>query len=252
MIPLYKTQVFKQRFPLCLVITCLFIIFMGVGTVSAGESEQVEKVKKTHIVKEGDTLWDISQKYLEDPFMWPDVWKENKYVLNPDLIFPGEPIVLPIYEKIVPKPIEEEVVEIPEGEEPVEEIVEEEIIEEVVAPVLEEVRPKEIVSASTLATSGYITQEKLPKGCIVGSKEDKTALAEGDTIFISLGKEAVVAQGDEFTVLRPVKKIIHPITKEELGFLIKILGNIQVLCVQQKSATAKIINSYDYILKLLF
>ena len=52
--------------------------------------------------------------------MWPNVWKENKYIINPDLIFPGEPIILPIYEKIFPKPIKEEVVEILEEVEEVE------------------------------------------------------------------------------------------------------------------------------------
>lgn len=47
-----------------------------------------------HVVVKGDTLWDISETYLEDPFLWPQVWKlsGNKFIKNPHLIYPGDKI----------------------------------------------------------------------------------------------------------------------------------------------------------------
>lgn len=45
---------------------------------------------KTYVVKKGDTLWDISQMYLSDPWLWPEIWHVNPQVDNPHLIFPGD------------------------------------------------------------------------------------------------------------------------------------------------------------------
>jgi len=48
-----------------------------------------------YTVVKGDTLWDISALKLENPFSWKQIWKENSWIKNPDLIYPGEKIVLP-------------------------------------------------------------------------------------------------------------------------------------------------------------
>ena len=47
----------------------------------------------THVVVKGDTLWDISQKYLNDPFRYPEL-AELSNIKNPDLIYPGEIITI--------------------------------------------------------------------------------------------------------------------------------------------------------------
>ncbi len=51
---------------------------------------------KRYVVKKGDTLWGISQKFLNNPSYWPEIWDVNNKVRNPHLIFPGD--VLYIYE----------------------------------------------------------------------------------------------------------------------------------------------------------
>jgi LysM repeat protein len=53
----------------------------------------------THTVKKGDTLWDIAQAYLKNPFRWPEIFQRNTDVVkNPHWIYPGEVIRIPFSE----------------------------------------------------------------------------------------------------------------------------------------------------------
>jgi len=43
----------------------------------------------THVVKKGDTLWDIAEQYIDDPFRYPEL-AELSEIDDPDLIYPGD------------------------------------------------------------------------------------------------------------------------------------------------------------------
>jgi len=46
----------------------------------------------SYIMKEGDTLWDISSIFLEDQWLWPEIWRAYPQLQNPHLIYPGDSI----------------------------------------------------------------------------------------------------------------------------------------------------------------
>ena len=47
-----------------------------------------------YIVKKGDTLWDISGRYLDSPWRWKEIWATNKQIKNPNLIYPDDILIL--------------------------------------------------------------------------------------------------------------------------------------------------------------
>ncbi len=64
----------------------------------AAEQQGIVSLRKdspqSYTVKEGDTLWDIAARFLEKPWLWPQVWQVNPQIQNPDLIYPGDLISL--------------------------------------------------------------------------------------------------------------------------------------------------------------
>jgi hypothetical protein len=60
----------------------------------AAEVSIREDSPSEYTVMQGDTLWDIAGMFLEEPWLWPEVWQINPQIENPDLIYPGDVIEL--------------------------------------------------------------------------------------------------------------------------------------------------------------
>ena len=80
------------------------IVFLLLPLITFAETQEIKEYK----VMKGDTLWDITKKELNDPFMWPKIWKENSWIANPHWIYPGQMIKIPLY--LIPEEKREEIV----------------------------------------------------------------------------------------------------------------------------------------------
>ncbi len=72
----------------------LIAALVSTSALHADELRLAESAPEIYLVKEGDTLWGIASMYLEDPWLWPEIWEINAQLDNPHLIFPGDQIYL--------------------------------------------------------------------------------------------------------------------------------------------------------------
>ena len=230
-------------------------LFLPVGLAQELSEKEIVKTPKVHIVKEKDTLWDISKKYLNNPFKWDEVWNKNKFIANPHRIYPGDNIVIP--DAFDEKEVEKEASETAEPQTPIQAVEEVKEIDEDRIPVLPVVAlqppppppPQKIplTTVKVLASAGYIIQKESEKGIIFDSPETRTIFGIGDTVYINMGGKEGVKAGDKFTIYKPLRSVTHPITDKNMGVLIEILGELEVKEVREDSSTANIIESFTTI-----
>ena len=80
---------------------------VSMGTIHSAEAAPARNVNppalkanapNVYVVKKGDTLWDISKRFLKNPVRWPEIWASNKHVKNPHWIFPGARLLMCDYQ----------------------------------------------------------------------------------------------------------------------------------------------------------
>jgi hypothetical protein len=84
----------SMRYPLFAAMLALSVTFPSLADVLTIKKD----APKQYVVKKGDTLWDISGVYLEQPWQWPELWQMNPQINNPHLIYPGDALSL-IYDE---------------------------------------------------------------------------------------------------------------------------------------------------------
>jgi hypothetical protein len=203
-------------------------------TLSLSSWADVIKLNPTHptsyTVVKGDTLWDISAKFLQDPWQWPNIWHHNKQIKDPHLIYPGDVITLCFIDNqprlCVNSPTNNESILYPHiRAENIDQAIDM-IPNEAIRPYLSS--PK-IVSKDELANAPYI----------VDFSGEHIIAAEGDKIYVrSILKPEYIA----YTTYRPGDTYTDPESNEILGYEAEYIAD-NVILELGDPATLRITNT---------
>jgi len=205
----------------------IFLFFTLISPLSADTQEY-----KDYTVIKGDTLWDISQKELGDPFLWPKIWKENTGIANPDRIYPGQKIKIPLYllQKEIP------LTQIPETK------VEKKEPKKEIAKKIEPLKKEYLVTKDILIASGYIADSVHGVGSIVDSSSGRKILGKDDYAYIETDNPVKI--GDKFYIIRSVGTVTHPKSGKLLGYLIEVPGIAEVVDQYDNETKVQITDSF--------
>ena len=133
----------------------------------------------SYVVKRGDTLWDISARFLKKPWLWPEIWQANPQIKNPHLIYPGDVISLAYLDRVAARVQAGERTASPVNAVPLEEI----------EPFLRDTR-----MVSDIDSLPYV----------VGLEENRLRGVRGHVAYVR-GLEGI-APGQRYLVVRPEKR----------------------------------------------
>ncbi len=211
------------------------ILLFGLGRAEEAPAPQkVLDEERDYIVKKGDTLWDISQRFYGDPFLWPRLWQQNQYVTNPHLIYPGDRIRLYPYKVLIKEEKPPKAKELEPALPPTPKV-------EEVPPILPPPPAKiKLRSYPEVCSAGFIKEKIEGIGSIVDAKEDKLMLSEGNDVYLTFQKGMSVQKGDKFTIFRVEGPIRHPVTKKVIGTKVMILGIVEVIKAEGETDETKV------------
>ena len=213
---------------------CLAAATLISSTIVAGVAFAATKSEPTvYVVKKGDTLWGLSDRFMKDPFYWPDLWSRNPAkIVNPHFIYPGQKL------KIYPDRIEVEAVSEPAVKKTAE------MPKAVAAPA----EPEQVVEERRFTVNGgegFIAgAEFKPVGFVIAGQHSRQIFAVDDVIYTDIGTERNGRVGDRFTAFKRHSAISHPITNQILGYKVVPLGIVELTELAKKSSKALITDTY--------
>ena len=195
----------------------LFLYFTA--TVATAQSSDILNTDypERYTVVEGDTLWDIAARFLREPWRWPEVWQSNPQVENPDLIYPGDVLVLSIVNgQPRLRSLRREVVKLSPSPRYVDYV--------------DAIPPVDPAAIQAYINSPLVTdKDELEEAAYLVDGFDNRLLIGKYDQFYARGLSAADESGQEYRVFRPGRHFRDPGSGESLGHEAIHLGDARLL-----------------------
>jgi hypothetical protein len=218
----------KNRMILLIVLTLVLFVLLPCLVLAAEQEEPA-----IYVIKKGDTLWGLSERFLKDPYYWPSMWSKNDQITNPHLVYPGQKLrIFPDHIEFVPKEEQQAAAGVQKAAKSIE--MSQEVAEE--------------KSFRVRGSEGFLMETDLkPFGYVVAVHHDRIVAGEDDIVFTDIGTSRGAKGGEKFSVFRKEASVSHPLTNEIMGNKVVPLGTLQLTDVEEKASRAIITKTYKEI-----
>jgi len=218
----------------------------GRVTLPPGQGGRESAPGEVHTVQTGDTLWDLSQRYLGSPWYWPKVWSYNPEIANPHWIYPGNNVRFFAAGEEVPSRVEAGVGPTGDGDisEPTE-----------LAGAGGDVEVSGRISYAPKAgrsvmTQAFVTARELDEaGRIEGSSSGAEMLSFPDVTYVRFKRKTDAKLGDKYVVFHTAQQITHPVTHKPVGYLTEFVGMLRVTALGKDYVKAQVVETWDPVVR---
>jgi len=214
---------FQKKMWLSFLITIVFLTMPF--ALGAAEDEKLleHETGFYYTVQKGDTLWDLSRKFSDSAWLWPEMWKENSQIANPHRIYPGERIRL--YRRTGAQKIAQKKVGTPL----------------ITPPPTEQI----YYNYTALDRVGFIRKEPLAvHGAIFKVQKTREMISVDDVVYIRPEGDVALATGKRYTIYRPMDRIKDLYSNEYIGIQYLLTGVVEITQVQPQYAIGTVIEAY--------
>ena len=196
-----------------------------------------------HTVVAGDTLWDLSARYLGSPWLWPELWQRNRFLTNPHYIYPG------IRVEVFPPSSREYVMEVrgappsPPAASTAPEAPAQPVSEKPKEPVAAKETPLAIPQLEYVRAGRFLPQRPEGIGNIRSGIDSRVAFSERDKVFLSLDKE--IPPGQLLGVFRVRGPVGPPSGSSVSGYVQYLVGILQVQERENGKVAAVVRKSFE-------
>lgn len=183
-----------------------------------------EDLPSFHVVGQGDTLWAISGSYLGDPYLWPKLWSWNEQITNAHWIFPGDRVRLRDPRQGAQVTASGDTFDFRRPS------------------TLARQEPKTYL----LSQMAFVTEKDFDTSMkVIGGGDAKVMMATFDTAYLSYVKDKPPIPGERLVVYAPTEKVRGLKGREVVGYVVQIMGEVEIDAVAREAAEGKIVNALN-------
>jgi len=217
----------KNQLCLALLFSCL----LGSAPLAAAQAE----TPTIYTIVQGDTLWGLSKRFLNDPYYWPNLWAANQAIGNPHFVYPGQRVRVysdRIEIEEIPRSLPASgMKELPAG-----------------GPSQAAEEAPSAAAFSVTGSEGFLMETQTrPAGMIVSTHQNRVLSGEDDIVYTDIGSASGANVGDRFSIYKKMGAVSHPITNVIIGDRVTPLGELQLSEVDEKVSKAIITKSFQEI-----
>lgn len=198
--------------------TCLF--------AQENETALTHETGFYYTIQKGDTLWDLSGRFFDSPWVWPDLWNKNRQIPNPHWIYPGERIRL--YQG--------------EGTDRLS------LLPPVQTSSASQTGPPEKTPYylyKSIDQVGFIRKTEIsPTGSIFKVRGDHEMISTGDMVYIQPASGKTLVPGSRHTVYRAMKPVTGNYDQSDTGIQHYLTGVVEIVKKEPDFVIARVTDTY--------